>query len=707
MKMPQKKPTAKKATKSTTKASAKTKKPTKKTKKATTKAKKTTSKATKSLSMAKMAELYPEAYKLNKVLGKAVKNFKAAETLTVSQWADKKRRLSPETSAEPGLWRTSRTPYLKEPMDCFTDPKVHKIVMVAASQVGKSEFELNAIGYIIDQDPGTILYIHPSLDEARKFSRQRLNPMIRDCKALKSKVSDVKAKDSANTILQKSFPGGSITLIGSNTPRALASMPARYIIGDEHDRWVKTAGAEGDPWELAERRQTTFYNRKAIDISTPTIRGASSIEVSFYQGTQERWCHECPECGEYSEIDFDHIKFEHTVEKISGRKVYTINGPINWICPKCGCYIPEETMRQQPAKWIAANPKAYESGVRSFWLNAFSSPWTPWTKICLSFLEAKDDALRLKVVWNTLLGKLWEERGELADEDTMLARREDYGKNEDGTPTELPDGVLVLTMGVDTQDNRLEYEVVGHGKFGETWGIKRGFIMGRPDVQGTWQRLDDIIDHVYRFRNGRGLKISITMIDSGGHFTQEVYEEARKRQIKRCFAIKGKGGEGIPYTSPPSKIQLKDKYGNKVKNAFCWLYTLGVDSGKQIIMSNLKVEETGAKYCHFPLNEAAGYNQDYFNGLLSEHLILANTKRGNQWTWEKLPGHQRNEPLDCRNYALAGLRIINPDMDALEARLLSLNNQAPSTATSQTSASQAQPQRKRGAIRKRTQHDDW
>ena len=249
--------------------------------------------------------------------------------------------------------------------------------------------------------------------------------------------------------------------------------------------------------------------------------------------------------------------------------------------------------------------------------------------------------------------------------------------------------------------------MVGHGKFGETWGIKRGFIMGRPDVQGTWQRLDDIIDHVYRFKNGRGLKISITMIDSGGHFTQEVYEEARKRQIKRCFAIKGKGGEGIPYTSPPSKIQLKDKYGNKVKNAFCWLYTLGVDSGKQIIMSNLKVEETGAKYCHFPLNEAAGYNQDYFNGLLSEHLILANTKRGNQWTWEKLPGHQRNEPLDCRNYALAGLRIINPDMDALEARLLSLNNQAPSTVTSQTSASQAQPQRKRGAIKKRTQHDDW
>lgn len=695
MVMPQKKQTTK------AKPSEKAKKASKSCKKQQ-KTAKNRSKTAQNRTKSDFAMLYPEATKLNKVLAKSVKNFKAAETLTVSEWADKKRRLSPETSAEPGLWRTSRTPYLKEPMDCFTDPKVHKIVMVAASQVGKSEFELNAIGYIIDQDPGTILYIHPSLDEARKFSKQRLNPMIRDCKALRNKVSEIKAKDSSNTILQKSFPGGSITLIGSNTPRALASTPARYVIGDEHDRWAKSAGAEGDPWELAERRQTTFYNRKAIDISTPTTRGASSIEVSFYQGTQERWCHLCPECEEYSEIDFDNIKFEHTMEKIGGRKVYTVNGPINWICPKCGCYIPEDRMRQQPAKWIAANPNAYESGVRSFWLNAFSSPWTPWEKICLSFLEAKDDALRLKVVWNTLLGKLWEERGELADEDTMLSRREDYGTNEDGTPTELPDGVLCLTMGVDTQDNRFEYEVVGYGKFGETWGIKRGFIMGRPDAEGTWQRLDDIIDHVYRFKNGRGLKISITMIDSGGHFTQEVYEHARQRQVKRVFAIKGKGGEGVPFTAPPTKVPIRED-----KRVTCWLYVLGVDAGKASIMSNLKVEEAGAKYCHFPKREEAGYNQDFFNGLLSEHLILTNTKRGNQWVWEKLPGHQRNEPLDCRNYANAGLRIINPDMDALEARLRSLESK-PQQSAPETKPKVAPVQQKRMAQRKRRQQsDEW
>ena len=199
----------------------------------------------------------------------------------MDEWADKHRRLSPESSAEAGPWRTKRTPYLEEPMRAFTDPKVHKIVMVAASQVGKSELELNIIGYIIDQDPGSILYVHPTIDDARKFSRLRVAPMIRDSKPLKAKVHDVKAKDSGNTILQKSFPGGMLTLTGSNSASALASTPARYIIGDERDRWATSAGTEGDPWALAEARQATFYNAKAVEVSTPTIKGNSNIETSF------------------------------------------------------------------------------------------------------------------------------------------------------------------------------------------------------------------------------------------------------------------------------------------------------------------------------------------------------------------------------------------------------------------------------------------
>ena len=632
------------------------------------------------------------AAKLNTAIAGAVKRFAPPESLTVDEWADKHRRLSPESSAEAGPWRTKRTPYLEEPMRAFTDPKVHKIVMVAASQVGKSELELNIIGYIIDQDPGSILYVHPTIDDARKFSRLRVAPMIRDSKPLKAKVHDVKAKDSGNTILQKSFPGGMLTLTGSNSASALASTPARYIIGDERDRWATSAGTEGDPWALAEARQATFYNAKAVEVSTPTIKGNSNIETSFYQGTQERWCHRCPECGEYSEIVFDNIHFDPEAKRIRGKKSWSLKSGVSWSCPACGCLIPEDVMRKQPAKWIADNPDAYKKGVRSFWLNAFSSPWTPWEKIVLKFLDAKDDPQRLKVVYNTLLGQLWEDRGDLEDEDTMLSRREDYGTRPDGTPVELPDGVLVLTCGVDTQDNRLEYEVVGHGKYGETWGIVKGYIMGRPDTPEVWQRLDDVVDHVYKFKNGRGLKISITCVDSGGHFTQEVYEACRARVGKRVFAIKGKGGDGIPFVSPPSKVPIRDN-----KRITCWLYTIGVDSGKATIMANLKVQEPGPKYCHFNRHPDAGYDLNFFNGLLSEKLVLTHTRRGDRWAWEKLPGHNRNEALDCRDYANAGLKIINPDMDAIERRLQGLEEKPKAP----------QQRRQRSRHNRADAFDDW
>ena len=324
----------------------------------------------------------------------------------MSQWAEKNRRLSPESSAEAGPWRNERTPYLVDIMDAFTDPKVNKLTVVAASQVGKSEVELNIIGYIIDQDPGSTIYVQPTLDDARKFSRLRIAPMIRDSKPLRKKVSDVKTRDSGNTILQKSFPGGMLTITGSNSPSALASTPARYIIGDERDRWASSAGTEGDPWALAEARQTTFYNAKSIEVSTPTIKGASNIENGFFAGTQERWCHKCPDCGEYHNIVFDNIHFEHEVKKVRNKKTYKVKS-ITWVCPSCGCIQTEATMKKQPAKWIAENPDAYLKGHRSFWLNAFSSPWTPWEKIVTKFLEAQGDPEKLKVVFNTLLGELW------------------------------------------------------------------------------------------------------------------------------------------------------------------------------------------------------------------------------------------------------------------------------------------------------------
>lgn len=629
-------------------------------------------------------------------MSRAFENYRPPEDLTVSQWAAKYRVLSRESSAEAGPWRNERTPYMVEPMDAITDPAVRHITVVASSQVGKSELELNAIGYIIDQDPGSILYIQPTIDDAKKFSRLRIAPMLRDSPRLRAKVSDVKSRDSGNTILQKTFPGGMLTIVGSQSPSALASTPARYIIGDERDRWALSAGTEGDPWALAEARTTTYYNAKLIDVSTPTIKGLSPIEKSFANGTRERWCSQCPHCGEWHNIVFDDIKFDFETVKTGRIDDYVIKS-IAWACPSCGCLSSEAEMRAQPAKWIAENPAALQRGHRSFWLNAFVSPWKSWQSVVYAFLVARKDPQKLKTVYNTLLGELWEDRGDLADEDEMLTRREDYGTRPDGTLVELPEGVLVLTCGVDTQDDRLEYEVVGWGHYGESWGIKKGVIMGDPNDDEVWLRLDDVVGHVYKFENGRGLTVSMTFVDSGGHKTQSVYKHCRERQSRRVFAIKGQGGDGVPFTRPPSKVKIVVS-GRAIGQA--WLYNLGVDAGKADIMGALKVQEAGPKYCHFPRGADRGYDAAYFNGLMSERMTMKTTNGRTRWVWEKLIGHERNEPLDCRNYAMAALRVLDPDMDAVERRIKGLGAQPASPTAAE------RRQRRRG-VQKRSYGDDW
>lgn len=547
--------------------------------------------------------------RLNRVIAKALQSLKPPDALTVTEWAEKYRFLSSEDSAEPGLFRINRTPYLWEIMDCFTDPFIRLIVFVAASQIGKSTLINNLIGYIIDEDPSSILFVHPTAIDAREYSKLRIAPMLRDCPTLRQKVSD-KNRDSGNTILQKSYPGGILTLCGSGEAHSLSSKPIRYIFGDERDRWALSAGTEGGPWELAQARQRTFYNAKAVEVST-TIRGISTIEKSYEQGTRERWKTQCPHCGNYHEINFNDIRADRTERELRGKKIYTVID-VRYVCPTCAGVSTEMEMKHQPAHWEADSPEV--RGIRSFWLNAFASPWAHWAEIIQKYFNALDDSNKLQVIYNTCFGWLWEERGDLADEEVLLKRREDYGIREDNTPVELPEGVLVLTCGVDTQNNRLEYEVVGHGYYGETWGIKKGTVMGRPDDAATWELLDDVIDHVYRFAGGAGLRISITFVDEGGLFTGPVRFYCHAREKKKVFCVKGRGGGNIPYTEPPKqrKIILKNRHVG------CWSYMSGVDAGKRLIMENLKVKSPGSRYCHFPIRD--DYGPAYFHGLLSERL---------------------------------------------------------------------------------------
>lgn len=638
------------------------------------------------------------AARLNKAMRKVLAGMTPPDDLTVTQWAEAKRRLSAESAAEPGPWRTERTPYLREPMDAFTDPKVRHIVMVAASQVGKSEFLNNCIGYIIDEDPGSILFIHPTTIDAQEYSKLRIAPMLRDSPALRQKIAAPKSRDSHNTILQKAYPGGILTMCGSTEAHALASKPIRYVFGDERDRWATSAGNEGDPWDLAMARQTTFYNAKAVEVSTTTIKNASAIEAAYYTGTMERWNSKCPHCGEYHEIRWSDIRFEYDEIIVSHKKTYKVK-KVYYTCPGCGCISTEAEMKRAPAKWIAENPEAYGQGTRSFWLNAFVSQWASWESIVLKYLNALGSTKKMQVVFNTCFGEPWEDRGDIEDEDSLLARREDYGKDKNGEPVELPPGVLVLTAGVDTQDDRMEYEIVGHGFFGETWGIEKGIVMGRPDDDATWNKLDEVVfDRVMRFENGVGLRVSMSFVDEGGHFTQSVRAQCNARISKKVFCIKGMPGQDKPYISPPKKQKI---FVNQIAVGTCWQYQLGVDSGKEIIMDNLRVQTPGQKYCHFPKRD--DYGSTYFAGLLSETKVYDPNKK-QPWSWKKIPGHERNEPLDCRNYALAAFKALPKNLDEIDRQIKAASGvrvPAPPSAN-------ITPPKRRPAQRSRQKYyDDW
>ena len=575
--------------------------------------------------------------------------FRPPRKRTVSQWADENRILVSDSSSEAGRWRTDRAPYQREIMDAFTDPKIYEIDVMASAQVGKSEIQLNMIGEAVDEDPGPMMYVQPTKEMAEDYSKRRIAPMIFACPTLREKFYAAKGKDSNNTISMKLFPGGSLAIIGANSPTDLASKPIRYLLCDEIDRFPDSAGTEGDPIALAERRTETFrHNRKIVKCSTPTIKGKSKIEKAFMKGTQEEWRTECPHCKSFSFIRFDDIRFDREEFRDEDGKKDWIVTNARWRCPVCQREIPEAEAKRLPAKWFARNPKALANGIRSFRLSAFMSPWSDWRDIALSFLHAKDDPQLLQVFHNTMLGESWELRESNSEPQQLYGRREHYN-------AQVPTGVLVMTMGVDTQDNRLEYEIVGWDRDEQSWGIQRGIIPGRPDAPGVWEEIDNLLEQEWEMANGMTLRISATFVDSGGHFTSDVYRQCARREMRRVFAIKGEPGEGKAYV----RLMKKEKDAPKGTR-----FMIAVDSGKEAILYGAGVEEPGARFMHFPVGDDRGYDLEFFRGLLSEKQMLVRRRGQNVITWEKV--HERNEPLDCRNYARAAYKFFHWDFTKVE-----------------------------------------
>ncbi len=561
--------------------------------------------------------------------------------LTVSQWADMYRRLSAESAAEPGQWNTDRAPYQREIMDAVNDPACEDVVIMSSAQVGKTELVLNIIGYYISHDPAPMLVVQPTIEMGQTFSKDRLAPMIRDTPALSDKVRDVKSRTSGNTILHKAFPGGHVTIAGANSAASLASRPVRIVLMDEVDRYPPSAGSEGNPIKLAEKRTTAFWNRKKIKVSTPVLESTSQIYKEYLSGTMEEWNVACPICGRYQPYEWDRILFPDVTMR----------------CKYCDEHIGEARWKQSPGKYVAEHPERRKK--RSFHLNELASPWKHWEDIIGEWKEANKeykeyrDTNKLQTFVNTALGEPWKEQGKSADSDDILARRETYG-------AEIPDGVLLLTAAVDVQDDRFEVEVVGWGKGYESWGIQYAKIYGDTGREHVWDQLEAYLDRELYFKSGAGLLIACTCLDTGFR-TTECYKWLQKmeRKGKRIYGVKGMGGMGL---SLIHKLSRNNPY--KVL-----LFILGVDSGKDLVMSRLDIKEPGPGYCHFPSERECGYDEEYVKGLNSEQVVTKVKDGRVIRKWEKKVAGSRNEPFDLRNYNTAAVEILRPDFRVLETKV--------------------------------------
>ncbi|MGL4566928.1 MAG: phage terminase large subunit family protein [Fusobacteriaceae bacterium] len=559
-------------------------------------------------------------------------NFRPPKNLSIGEWADRYRVVSKESAAESGKWDTGKTPYMHGIYEAICHPEIDEITIMSSAQVGKSEMIMNIFGRYAHLDPCPMMIVQPTVDEAKFFSKMRVAPMIRDTKVLRELISQ-KENVGGDSVQLKSFPGGTLMFVGANSPSGLASKPIKITLLDEVDRFPESAGQEGDPVQLAEKRTTTFYDKKKIRVSTPTIEGVSKIKKLFLNSTQEEWCLPCPECGEFQPLQWSRT---HWTAKDS---------EVFMNCEHCGVLNDENTWKrkgQKDGKWIPSFPE--KNNHRGFHMNALASPWVSWNSLRDEFIDSKGSQEKLKVFVNTVLGETWVvDLEEILDYDALFESKEEYG-------AELHDNILLLTAGVDVQDNRIEIEIVGWGKNYESYGVVYREFVGNPAEEQVWKELDNFLKREFKYSDGSVLGVACTCIDTGGHHTAMSYRFIKPIQnLRRIYGIKGQGGEGVAILNG----------FRKTKNKEIDLLSIGVNTLKDLTYGRLKIME-GAGKCHFPKDPTMGYGTNYFQGLTAETKRL----KGNKIQWVKI--RERNEPLDLRNYATAAVEILKPNFESLE-----------------------------------------
>ena len=567
--------------------------------------------------------------------------------LTVSEWADKQRILTRRSSSEPGVWRTDRVPFLKEPMDLLSprEKQIRRVILIFGSQSGaKTECGLNWLGRTIDHDPAPFLIVFPTESFAKRQIRQRLTPLFTDTPAVKAKQLSSKSRDAANAMFLKEFEGDMLlSIIGGNSGSAAQGMPAQNLWVDEASSLPLEIDDKGDPIENAEARQTNFPDRKTLITSTPGTRGACRITWEYETRSDRRqYAAKMPCCGSNEVLRWrEHFKWDAKDSDV-------------WLqCPACGEKVEQHHKQSMLAGGVWIPTAKGDGETAGFHLPGWYAPygWLSWEKIRDEFLSAKDDPLLLKGWINKRAAEAWEDQAVAqVGADHLMSRA-----MADPYPTgKCPDGVCVLLMSVDTQDTWLEVSVWGFGAGEEAWLIWHEKVQGDPSdlgPNGPWAQIDVIRRTEWTLDNGGSMAAKYCGVDTGGHFTQEAYEFCRARVRENVVALKGSNSRQAPALNKGNKVDVNWR-GRMIKGGLT-LYSVGSDALKRTIYARLKKDDNGPGSIHFGQNAT----EEYLKGLTCERLVPQIVKGFQVFKWEN-PKGARNEPLDLAVYCLALLELV-------------------------------------------------
>lgn len=620
----------------------------------------------------------PEAFTLDALIpaaaflyGTASRAIAPRKPMTVSEWADTYRWLSSKASPKPGLWRTDNNPPLREPMDCMSARSpVQDVVLMFPIQFGKSEFETNTLGYIMDQAPGPVMVCLPGEVSMNKWINQKLNPLIEETAAVREALTSTNSRNAANQKDFKDFAGGQLYIEHAGTPARLKSTTVRYVLVDEFTEFSAALRSGDDPEKMLEGRTTAFPTRyKRAYVSTPGVRGLCRTTDKWEKSDQRRYHVDCPHCGEPQPLEWDGLKWQRDTAGTVTQAWY--------VCRECGAMIEEHHKRQMlkdakaggTARWVATHP---ERKLRGYHLNGlYYQPGMGlgWIALAQDFLEAKDDPAKLKTFINERLAEPWEDKSLKAVKSNILQdRAEPY-------PLRIaPLGVIWITAGVDTQDDRLEVQIVGWGRGLQAWTLDYAVLWGDPQQDDVWVQLTDLLNRPIEHACGALLPVSAAAIDGRGHRTQAVKDFVRRARIRRPMAIFGaKAANAVPLSKP--KIEDTDHKGRTATHDTEALRTwqVGTVAIKHTFFRRLAsdAELTREHIDRRWVRYSDQLPREYFAGLVSEVFDPAKGRY-------RKKGSARNEPLDTWVYAYAAThhpelrlhRHARADWDADERRIL-------------------------------------